>query len=89
MNTKHSLLLLLACAICVACTSPCRIIWTEGETNPENGKALHTLEIQNPPAGTTAPDDPAFTEDFDRFFSIITDHEYPYYDGLEICYHRH
>ena len=40
-------------------------------------------------AGTTAPDDPAFTEDFDRFFSIITDHEYPYYDGLEICYHRH
>jgi hexosaminidase len=52
VNTKHSLLLLLACAICVACTSPCRIIWTEGETNPETGKALHTLEIRNPPAGT-------------------------------------
>ena len=40
-------------------------------------------------AGTTAPDDPAFLEDFDRFFSIITDHEYSWYDGLGICYHRH
>jgi hexosaminidase len=40
-------------------------------------------------AGTTAPDDPAFTADFDQFFSIITDHEYPYYDELGISYHRH
>ncbi|MDY6443570.1 MAG: family 20 glycosylhydrolase, partial [Bacteroidales bacterium] len=40
-------------------------------------------------AGTTAPDDPAFTVDFDRFFSIITDHEYPYYEELGISYHRH
>ena len=39
--------------------------------------------------GTTVSDDPAFTEDFDRFFSIITDHEYPYYESLGIAYHRH
>ena len=40
-------------------------------------------------ADATEPDDPAFTEDFDRFFSIITDHEYPYYESLGIDYHRH
>ena len=40
-------------------------------------------------AGTTAADDPAFTQDFDRFFSIVTAHEYPYYDQLGIAYHRH
>ena len=40
-------------------------------------------------AGTTVADDPAFTEDFDRFFSIVTDHEYPYYESLGISYHRH
>ncbi|MCR5352468.1 MAG: family 20 glycosylhydrolase [Bacteroidales bacterium] len=40
-------------------------------------------------AGTTTPDDPAFLEDFDHFFSIIVDHEYPYYDNLGILYHRH
>ena len=51
MSTKHFFHLFIACAICVACTQPCRIIWTEGETNPETGKALHTMEIQNPPAG--------------------------------------
>jgi hexosaminidase len=38
---------------------------------------------------TRVSDDPAFTEDFDRFFSIITDHEYPYYESLGIAYHRH
>ena len=37
---------------------------------------------------TSAADDPAFMEDFDRFFSIIVDHEYPYYDSMEISYHR-
>ena len=39
-------------------------------------------------AGTTAPDDPSFLSDFDRFFSIVADHEYPYYDALGIAYHR-
>ena len=37
--------------------------------------------------GTLRADDPAFTTDFDRFFSIITDVEYPYYDSLGISYH--
>ena len=39
-------------------------------------------------ADTTVSDDPLFTADFDRFFSIVTDHEYPYYDSLGISYHR-
>ena len=52
VNTKHYLLLFLAYAFCVACTQPCRIVWTEGVTDPASGRAAHTLEIQNPPAGT-------------------------------------
>ena len=39
-------------------------------------------------AGTVAPDDPAFMADFDHFFSIVTEREYPYYDSLGISYHR-
>ena len=39
--------------------------------------------------GTTVSDDPEFTGDFDRFFSIVTDKEYPYYESLGISYHRH
>ncbi|MBQ9192362.1 MAG: family 20 glycosylhydrolase [Bacteroidales bacterium] len=39
-------------------------------------------------SGTTVADDPAFLEDFDRFFSIVVDHEYPYYKGLGISWHR-
>ncbi len=53
MKVKRSFLLVFsACALCAACSSPCRIVWTEGGTDPESGKALHTLEILNPPAGT-------------------------------------
>ena len=52
MNTKHFFLLFIACAFCVACTPNCHIVWTEGVTDAESGRALHTLEIQNPPAGT-------------------------------------
>ena len=37
---------------------------------------------------TTVSDDPAFVDDFNRFFSIVTDHEYPYYESLGISYHR-
>ena len=36
----------------------------------------------------TVADDPAFLEDFDRFFSIVVDHEYPYYDSMGISWHR-
>ena len=37
---------------------------------------------------TTVADDPAFLEDFDAFFSIIADHEYPYYEAEGISYHK-
>ena len=40
-------------------------------------------------AATTTPDDPAFVEDFNRFFSTVVDHEYPYYESLGICWHKH
>lgn len=37
---------------------------------------------------STAADDPAFVGDFDAFFSIIVQHEYPYYSSEGISYHR-
>jgi hexosaminidase len=40
-------------------------------------------------AETTRPDDPAFVKDFDRFFTTVAEHEYPYYDSLGISWHRH
>ena len=40
-------------------------------------------------AATTTPDDPAFTEDFNRFFSTVVDHEYPYYEAQGISWHKH
>ena len=53
MRIKHLIFLVLsACALCAACSSPCRIVWTEGVTDAENGKTVHTLKIVNPPAGT-------------------------------------
>ena len=52
MNTKRFYTLFIACAFCVGCTQPCVVTWTEGETDAETGLALHTLTIQNPPAGT-------------------------------------
>jgi hypothetical protein len=44
--------LIFMSALTLACAKPCRVIWTEGPTNPETGKAVHTMEIQNPPKGT-------------------------------------
>ena len=40
-------------------------------------------------AATTTPDDPAFTEDFNKFFSTVVDHEYPYYEAQGISWHKH
>ena len=37
-------------------------------------------------AETTQPDDPAFVTDFDRFFTIIAEREYPYYESLGISW---
>ena len=52
MSTKHLIPLIIACVACVACAKPVSILWSEGATDPETGKTVHTLEIQNPPAGT-------------------------------------
>ena len=38
---------------------------------------------------TSVSDDPAFMKDFDKFFSIVVNHEYPYYESEGISYHRH
>ena len=51
MNTK-TLLSLAACFLAFACAKPCRVVWTEGPTDPESGKTVHTMTVQNPPAGT-------------------------------------
>ena len=40
-------------------------------------------------AETTQPDDPAFVADFDHFFSIVAEREYPYYESLGISWHKH
>ena len=52
MRLKPLFSLLLLFALTLACATPCRVIWTEGATNPETGKTVHTMEIQNPPKGT-------------------------------------
>ncbi|MBP5332848.1 MAG: family 20 glycosylhydrolase [Bacteroidales bacterium] len=36
---------------------------------------------------TTVSDDPSFTEDFNKFYSIINDKELPYYQKIGISYH--
>lgn len=36
---------------------------------------------------STVADDPAFMADFDKFYSIIVDHEMPYYDSIGVAYH--
>ena len=52
MNAKTLLSLALTGLVALACAKPCRIVWTEGTTDPETGKTVHTMTIQNPPAGT-------------------------------------
>lgn len=52
MTKTKFLFALVTMLICVSCAKPCSILWTEGATDPETGKTIHTMEIQNPPAGT-------------------------------------
>ena len=40
-------------------------------------------------AETTQPDDPAFVNDFDKFFTIVAEREYPYYANMGISWHTH
>ncbi len=48
---RHMLPIFAAAAVLAACTAPCQVMWTEGETNPETGLATHELRIQHAPAG--------------------------------------
>ncbi len=52
MTTKKLLSLAAACSLTLACAKPCRIVWTEGYTDPNSGQAIHTMTILNPPSGT-------------------------------------
>ena len=52
MKTKLFLSLLAACALSAACTPHCRVVWSEGATDPESGKTVHSMIIENPPSGT-------------------------------------
>ena len=52
MNAKTLLSLAVTCFLALACAKPVRIVWTEGATDPETGKTVHTMTIQNPPKGT-------------------------------------
>ncbi|MBQ9696467.1 MAG: hypothetical protein IJV58_08575, partial [Oscillospiraceae bacterium] len=52
MSTKQIFLLCLALVGCAACSAPVRVVWTEGATDPDSGKTVHQLEVQNPPSGT-------------------------------------
>ncbi|MCF0175769.1 MAG: family 20 glycosylhydrolase [Bacteroidales bacterium] len=39
-------------------------------------------------ADSSTSDDPVFVSSFDKFYSIIVDHEMPYYDSLGVSYHK-
>ena len=52
MNARSLLFLAVAGFLALACAKPCRVVWTEGPTDPETGKTVHTMTIQNPPSGT-------------------------------------
>jgi len=40
-------------------------------------------------AATTVSNDSLFTDDFNRFYSIVEQREYPYYESKGICYRKH
>ncbi len=44
--------LLSVIASLVSCTPQVSVIWTEGETDPHTGRAVHTLTVVNAPEGT-------------------------------------
>ena len=52
MRPKSLFSLFTLCALALACAKPCKIVWTEGPTDSETGKTVHTMTIQNPPRGT-------------------------------------
>lgn len=49
---KKSILLLLSILLCASCADKVSVVWTEGETDPETGLAVHTIKVVNAPEGT-------------------------------------
>lgn len=52
MNAKTLFSLAMTGILALSCAKPCRIVWTEGATDPGTGKTIHTMTIENPPPGT-------------------------------------
>ena len=52
MKARYLIILLAVCALFASCSKPCNVVWIEGDKDPETGKTVHTMEINNPPAGT-------------------------------------
>ena len=42
----------LCLLLSAACSPKVSVVWTEGETDPQTGKVVHTLEVVNAPKGT-------------------------------------
>ena len=49
---KKILFVLTGLLFLAGCAEDARVIWTEGETDPATGKAIHTLTVVNAPEGT-------------------------------------
>ena len=49
---KKILFVLIGLLFLAGCAEDARVIWTEGETDPATGKAVHTLTVVNAPEGT-------------------------------------
>ncbi|MBO5107611.1 MAG: family 20 glycosylhydrolase [Bacteroidales bacterium] len=52
MKKLSVLFMLFSLFFMAGCKDDVRVIWTEGETDPATGKAVHTLTVVNAPEGT-------------------------------------
>ena len=52
MRMRCLLSAMLAAFVLASCAENVRVVWTEGETDPATGKAVHTLTVVNAPEGT-------------------------------------
>lgn len=51
MKLKHLFAAFLSIMLSASCAEKVRIVWTEGETDPDSGLAVHTLTVLNAPEG--------------------------------------
>lgn len=49
---KNTMIAAMAITAFASCTKPTSVIWTEGATDPQTGKATHRFTVLNPPSGT-------------------------------------